>query len=188
MHITNLFIAAAVLAFATGCKSKQEAAAATTAASTAQPAAETVPQEAGEPEQDLPKVRKLGDGNTWFAIQRTPCFGTCPVYKLIINSDGSAIYEGGRFAPREGMYTGHVEAATVQALVKEAEAAGFFGLKEVYDAPVTDLPSLIIRVNDGGRDKQVKGRVGAPQSFKDLAQHAEEMLAGVEWTKVEEEH
>ena len=93
------------------------------------------------------------------------------------------MYVGRRFAPREGRYTGHVDAALRAAVLEAVEKSGFYGMEDKYDRPVTDLPSTIIRA----RNKQVIGRVGAPQAFKDLALEVEELLAPVEWTKVGDE-
>lgn len=182
----TLLLAALLLAGSVGCKAKQDTAAAT-AATTAAQAQETVAAEPApavpEAPAELPGNPKLGGDSVFFSLERTPCFGTCPTFKITIMQDGSAVYEGRRFAPREGRYTGQVDDATMQALLEEAKARGFFAMDDVYDRPVTDLPSVIIRVNAEGRDKQVIGRVGPPQAFKNFTQRAEELLAPIAWTK-----
>ena len=38
------------------------------------------------------------------SLERTPCYGTCPIYKMEIFSDGSAFYHGERFVDRIGDY------------------------------------------------------------------------------------
>ena len=122
--------------------------------------------------------------SVYFSMQRTPCFGTCPSYKLTILEDGTAYYEGGRFAPREGSYTGKVGADTMEKLWEMAESVGFFSMQDKYDSNVTDLPSTIIRLHGKGKDKRVLARQGTPQTFKNFAESAEELLATVEWTLV----
>jgi hypothetical protein len=72
--------------------------------------------------------KSMGD-SVYFSMQRTPCFGTCPSYTLIILEDGTAYYEGGRFAPREGSYTGKVSAETMEKLWELAETADFFSMQ-----------------------------------------------------------
>lgn len=189
MQMPTLLIAAFLLACSTGCKGKQDVAA---TSGSAAPSAVQETTGAGHVEADPPTTSeepqhavKLGPDSVFFSLERTPCFGTCPTYKVTIMQDGAAVYEGRRFAPREGRYTGQVDAATMQALKEEAEARGFYGMDDVYDRPVTDLPSVIIRVNADGRDKQVVGRVGPPQAFKNFTQRAEELLAPITWTKVD---
>src|SRR5690606_1133660 len=188
-QIPTLLIAAFLLACSVGCKGKQDVAA--TAESTPTPEVQETtgtahvesdpPVSAEEPQHPV----KWGPDSVFFSIERTPCFGTCPTSTLTLMRDGAAIYEGRRCAPREGRYSGQVDAATMQALKEEAEARGFYGMDDVYDRPVTDLPSVIIRVNADGRDKQVVGRVGPPQAFKNFTQRAEELLAPIAWTKVD---
>ena len=191
MQMPTMIIAAFLLAFTAGCKGKKDVADATSNSSATQVkeqvvTTQAVAEEVTEPMEEPTYASKLGDDSVFFSLERTPCFGTCPTFKITIFQDGSAIYEGRRFAPREGHFTGRVDAATMKALKEEAEARGFYAMDDVYDMPVTDLPSVIIRVQADGRDKQVIGRVGPPQAFKNLTQRAEELLANIEWTKVGE--
>jgi hypothetical protein len=139
-----------------------------------------------QPDPDKAKAdpsAMIGADSVYFSLEHTPCFGTCPAYKIVIDQDGSAVYLGRRFAAREGRYVGKVDAATMKQLYDKAVAVDFFTMEDKYDRPVTDLPSTIIRVHANGKDKQVIGRVGPPQGFKDLAQEADRLLAHVEWTK-----
>lgn len=193
MQFPTLLLAGMFLAVITGCKNKQEltgtaAPDATAPGSTTAAPPPPVEPPAPEPEQETADLPKLGGENVFFAMERTPCYGTCPSYKLIIRPDGSATYVGRRFAAREGSYTGQVDQATMDAVKREVEAIDFYSLKDVYDQPVTDLPSLIMRLRTDGHDKQVLGRVGAPKPFKDMAIRVEELLANVVWVPVEAEH
>lgn len=187
MQTFPLIIGALAIALSAGCRNKQEL-----------PGASAHPASApADPVRPTAQASPDGDGtvapaedSVFFSLERTPCFGTCPTYKITILPDGTAYYDGRRFAEREGHFTGHVDAATLAKLKETVVASGFFGMEDKYDQPVTDLPSLIIRMRADGRNKQVIGRVGTPQAFKDLARNAEKLLGGVVWTKVDdgEEH
>lgn len=184
MQMPTLIIAAALLAFAGGCKSKEKVPDASENVATTMeqgdPAKEVI-REAAE----YPAATTNMEGDSiFFSIERTACFGSCPTYKLTILQDGSATYQGRRFAAREGRYTGQVDAATMYALKAAADSLDFYKLEDKYDQPVTDLPSVIIRVHADERDKQVIGRVGSPEEFKALTKRAEALLADVEWTKI----
>lgn len=183
MHMSTLIIAAALLVFNGGCKSKEKVpenpADAPSATQQAAPVKDEAQAAAG------PSTSKSMEGDSvFFSIERTSCFGTCPAYKLTILQDGSATYLGRRFAEREGRFTGHVDAGTMNALKTAVDSLNFYAMEDKYDRPVTDLPSVIIRVHADHRDKQVIGRVGAPEEFKGLTRLAETLLADVEWTKV----
>lgn len=185
MQMQTLLFSAVLLAVAPGCKSKQRAAEAQAAAQAQQTALDNSPT-AQAPQQQQEQAQPAVGDSVYFMIERTACYGPCPTYKLTVFQSGAALYEGRRFADRDGRYTGQVDPATMRALKDAAEASGFFRMQDEYDMPVTDLPSLIIRLNTGDRDKKVVGRVGTPQAFKDLGQQVEELLSGVEWTKVGE--
>lgn len=124
------------------------------------------------------------DTALFFRLQRTPCFGTCPDYVVTIRRNGEAAYEGGTHALRQGRYQGRFTEDQRKALQARAEALGFFGLADRYDADVTDLPSTIITLEVDGRRKEVLGRLGAPPAFRQLGQYADSLLDQVEWTPV----
>ena len=41
-------------------------------------------------------------------LERTACFGVCPVYKLTVYGDGRVVYEGKRFVRVEGTITRNI--------------------------------------------------------------------------------
>ena len=184
MQMPTLIFAAALLAFTGGCKSKEKMPDASANGTSIAEQVEPVKEMPRDEAEDAVNLAQLEGDSVFFSIERTPCFGTCPTYKLTILQDGSATYLGRRFAAREGHFTGHVNAATMNALKAAADSLGFYKLEDKYDQPVTDLPSVIIRVHADRRGKQVIGRVGSPEEFKALTKRAEALLADVEWTKV----
>lgn len=188
MQLNVLLIPAFLLVLISACKSKQEMPDTSVKPSSTEKMAQVdnvqaVADAAADEAADQTVTPKSGTDSVFFSIERTPCFGTCPAYRLTIMQDGSAVYEGRRFAAREGRYVGHVDAATMKKLTDEAEARGFYAMEDKYDSPATDLPSTIIQVHADGHDKQVIGRVGSPQAFKNMAQEVEKILADVEWTR-----
>ena len=42
-------------------------------------------------------------------LERTECFGTCPVYRLTVHGDGRVVYEGIRFVEVEGTVKTSIE-------------------------------------------------------------------------------
>lgn len=141
-------------------------------------------EQVGTPVMELPQVPA---DSVFFQLDRTPCFGSCPVFKVVVKGNGDAVYTGRRFAPREGIFTGKLTAAQMAELRKMADEAGFFGMEDRYDGQVTDLPSTIIRMSSGGRTKKVVGRVGPPVAFKEFAKFAEGLFEQVQWTLLEKE-
>ncbi|HEY0978492.1 MAG TPA: DUF6438 domain-containing protein [Flavobacteriales bacterium] len=130
-------------------------------------------------------VSQVPADSVFFQLERTPCFGSCPAFRVVVKGNGDATYVGQRFAPREGTYAGKITAAQMAELRKMADEVGFFGMDDRYDGQVTDLPSTIIRVSNGGLTKKVVGRVGPPVAFKEFAKFAEGLFEQVQWTLLE---
>ena len=126
----------------------------------------------------LPKVTI-----TEITLERTACFGTCPIYKLILKSDGTAVYIGTRFVERLGTYTAYVSG--FEHLAKIIEARRYFSLSDRYTKPVTDLPSAITSVVRNGKRKTVEnyGNFG-PLELWEIETLIDGVVANARWEKV----
>ena len=80
------------------------------------------------------------------ALERTPCFGTCPVYIVTLRRDGRVCYEGQAWVPRIGVFQGRIRERTFDRLAELAISKGFFRLRSSYFRPVTDMASAITTV------------------------------------------
>lgn len=93
---------------------------------------------------------------TQISLERTPCFGMCPEYKVVFYADGTARYEGKRHVDRQGRYISERPGKFYfEKLAALADAIEFEKLKDAYRAPATDLPSVIVTVHYGKKIKQV---------------------------------
>lgn len=79
-------------------------------------------------------------------FSRTPCYGTCPIYKVTLKSDGTLTYVGERFVDRAGTYTATFWARDLERLSSLLDQVGFWNMKVRYTASATDLPSQILTV------------------------------------------
>jgi Domain of unknown function (DUF6438) len=125
-------------------------------------------------------------------LERTACFGTCPVYRLAVTADGTVSYEGRANVRQLGRATAQVPPRAVEALLGELEGAGYFSFANRYTGAeracgryVTDLPSAIISVNYRGRSKRIvhdQGCGSAPGALTVLARRIDEVLRSGRWT------
>jgi len=111
-------------------------------------------------------------------LERTACFGTCPVYTVSIAGDGTVHYTGTQFVKIAGTHSWKIDPAAVKALAAEIEKAGFFDMKDEYTALVTDHPTTYTTVTLGGRHKRVKDYFGPPPALKAIEDRIDE-VAGV---------
>jgi hypothetical protein len=57
------------------------------------------------------------------SLERTSCFGECPVYSVTIDAKGNVTYDGKRFVRVEGRTTDRIPATSVAALSKRSTAS-----------------------------------------------------------------
>ncbi len=127
-------------------------------------------------------------------LERTACFGTCPIYKLTIHGDGLVEYDGERFVTVTGHQTSQLTSDQVVELTTLFQQADYFNLKSDYTAPVTDLPSTITSLSFEGRSKKVTNYGGclsdlnasdkAPQALCDLEGKIDSIVNSAQWVGV----
>ena len=115
--------------------------------------------------------------DTIIKLERTACFGECPVYAVTIDARGNVTYVGRKFVRMEGRRTARIPVARVAALLDMANKIGFFDLRDKYrtvrnpdgsETFVTDLPTTIVTITRAGATKRVEDYYGAPHSLHDL--------------------
>lgn len=108
-------------------------------------------------------------------LERTSCFGTCPVYTTVVYSDGSGLYNGRYHAKPEGKFTFKLTPSELATLLAKAESINYFKLDDVYEQPVTDMPTTYTYVNNGKERKQIRNYRGAPAELKEFEKLVDEV-------------
>jgi Domain of unknown function (DUF6438) len=124
-------------------------------------------------------------------LERTPCFGTCPVYLVSASANGTIRFEGKSHVSHPGSAVGQIPKARLDSLLAELEAAGYFGFEERYvpGSPAcgnaaTDLPTVTTSLTLGGRTKQIehyRGCASAPHALSQLEERIDEVLNTAQW-------
>lgn len=119
-------------------------------------------------------------------LERTACFGSCPIYTITIYDNGDVVYKGDRFVTVTGEQKSQLDPETVKLMVKAFEDAGYFDWKEAYDTQtVTDMPSIITSVTSNGKTHRIvryAGDSSAPLALPFLEQWIDTMTASNLWT------
>ena len=120
------------------------------------------------------------------SLERTACYGRCPIYKVTVLRDGTVLWEGERFVKTTGKATAKLPAATVAQLADAFKAADFFALRDKYDnREMTDQPSAIVHFDDGKRKKSVEHYYGdgsAPKALTVLEERIDALIGTARWT------
>ena len=116
-------------------------------------------------------------------IERTACYGACPVYSLEITGDGTVTYQGRQFVRVVGRATAMISPEAVRQLVAEFERIHYFDLQNIYTAHITDLPTTTTSIRIGERFKKVVDHYGGPNELEKLEDRIDEVAGSDRWVK-----
>lgn len=196
-----LFIAVIALANA-GCKNGKKATADKDAVVAVETPTTPVTPKTPEVDEELESMQdeltaeqkklepKIAD-SLYFMMQRTPCFGQCPVYTIRIYQSGRAYLEGKRFFDYEGWFKTKFSESEMIQIKTWANEAGYWKMNHVYDAPVTDLPSSTTALKTDSQYQWVYNRMNSPDELRIFERNIETLIKDQDWvlykSKVEEE-
>jgi Domain of unknown function (DUF6438)/Ankyrin repeats (3 copies) len=128
-------------------------------------------------------------------LERTSCYGPCPIYMVSIDGNGKVTYEGRKFVRVEGRQSDNIPAGRVAALVSTVNRIRFFELNDEYrfirnadgtTTSVTDLPTTFVTVTQGGRTKRIEDYVGAPEPLHQLEKEIDEAARTKRWISLDD--
>ena len=113
----------------------------------------------------------------WFLLmEKTACFGTCPVYIAWVNASGELTFKGDSFVPKAGSHEFQIKAEEVDLIYELVHSTDFFSLKDRYYGDMTDLPTIYFTFNDGTKEKRIMNYYGGPESLKTLENAFEKII------------
>ena len=120
-------------------------------------------------------------------LERTPCHGFCPVYKLTIDDDGTVVYEGKDFVSTKDREETAISQDKVDQLVQEFKKIDYFSLNDEYTTRIiTDAPSVITSITLDGKTKTIEhyhGDFSAPEELTELEDRIDEIVNSEQWIK-----
>lgn len=127
-------------------------------------------------------------------LERTECYGPCPVYILTIKGNGSVRYEGKRHVRVVGVRYSKLDQSQIGELLKAFEDTHFFDLQDSYqtiknpdgsESFVTDLPTTYTSIHLDGTHKAVEDYVGAPKELKQLERRIDAIVNSKRWVAID---
>ncbi|MEJ6735597.1 MAG: DUF6438 domain-containing protein [Flavobacteriales bacterium] len=113
------------------------------------------------------KVPVVLKESLFLTMERTPCFGTCPSYKIFIFNTGNVIFEGYSNTKYIGKFNTQLTKKQLKEIQQMMDEIDITGMRDVYDSEVTDFPSTILfLVSNNRHRKKILDRVDAPASLK----------------------
>lgn len=129
-------------------------------------------------------------------LQRTSCFGPCPIYTITIDARGTVTYEGERWVRVVGRRTAQIDTSIVAGLLARAESIRFFQMRDAYRViqdpdgtvtSVTDLPTKLVTITVSGRTKKVEDYVAAPDSLAEFECEIDAAAGTKRWVFLDED-
>ena len=118
-------------------------------------------------------------------LERTVCYGTCPIYKLTLDGDGRVIYEGEEHVRVIGTSTTQISLRRVKKIVSEFYNVDYFSLKDDYlEWDITDMPGAITAITINGKTKTIRhyhGDKSAPKELTKLEDRIDEIVGSQRW-------
>ncbi|MEX2595890.1 MAG: DUF6438 domain-containing protein [Salibacteraceae bacterium] len=139
-----------------------------------------------EPESPQVNHKPEMKEDTYFKLIRTPCFGQCPVYNVEIKRNGEALLQGKHFFDYEGFFTGRFTESQMDKILFLADQYGYFDMENVYDAPVTDLPSTTTALRGNNGVHWVYNRMNGPEELSKFEMEVETIIKEVQWKPASE--
>jgi len=120
------------------------------------------------------------------SLNKTACFGECPVYSVQFFKDGSVIYEGIENVEKIGKYRGELDVTKVNEIIVTASEMGYFDLDFRYDNEhVTDMPSATTYIDYKGKQKRVFCRFECDKRLLKINQLIENFVNSLPMEKME---
>ena len=124
-------------------------------------------------------------------LERTGCFGTCPIYSVTVRTDGTVEYEGRRFVKLRGHRVGKLDAHQLAALRAAFSEAKFLALEDRFACfEATDNPSAIVTYRSGDKVRTLRhyyGCLSAPKTMETLERKVDEIAGTEKWVGTREE-
>ena len=127
-------------------------------------------------------IWRVDSGIKEVGIERQGCLGGCPVYTLIVTSDGSFRYFGDAHVERKSKFTGKIRVWRWAALVQYLQDIDYFSLDDRYETPATDQDSVFTTVVKDSDRKTIRnyGSAGPVRLFA-LQIMIDSLLTDAEW-------
>lgn len=117
-------------------------------------------------------------------LDRGPCYGRCPDYKLYIYENGRVIYFGRKDVKVRGIQTAQLSQDKIKLLINEFLKINYFSLPERFENCAFDFDSAQTSFTMSGKTKTIfdyHGCYPIPQELIELEDKIDEITNSIIW-------
>ncbi len=117
-------------------------------------------------------------------LEKTACYGRCPIFELKLFSDGRAEYHGKANTQRLGVYESRVTKAFIDLVLHEAEKISYFQLNDHYPLDgrfISDLPNTTTYIKKSGKEKSIIRNHNGPLLLRKYETFLIECFEALNW-------
>jgi len=121
------------------------------------------------------------------SIEKTACYGSCPVFEIKYYSDGRISYHGKLHTKRTGLYEAWADEDFKRSLQQLARKYNYFNFEEEYPVSgreIADLPSTITFLSIDDRQKRVTNNYESPLPLREFEKELEALFEQQKWTLI----
>lgn len=126
---------------------------------------------------------ELNDTAVIVRLNKSACYGECPIFSFELRKNGTANFLGRGFVEYMGKHNIQLKPSDYLVVFQKAEEVDFYDLDEVYDASVTDVPSSIIYLNNGMDNHQTTLRFDIPKKAQAFDKWLTEWVLALDWAQ-----
>lgn len=121
--------------------------------------------------------------NSYVEIEKTPCFGSCPVYTLRIEGNGNATMDVKRFRPQIGVFKQKFAAEEINKLFRYLSNLDWLSFEDTYETYYADLPGTVVVFKHQRTFKRIviPGGAEIPKELEELIARLESYSDSGEW-------
>jgi len=125
------------------------------------------------------------------SISRSPCFGKCPHYEIILYQSGLVEYQGYAFVDKIGKFQCRIDSNNLIAITEMADKCNFFELNDFYPQngmPISDFPMCVCSLKKNEELKIVYNRNNAPLNLMKFQNFLDRIFEDRQWEAVGTTH
>jgi hypothetical protein len=118
-----------------------------------------------------------------FYLEKSACYGQCPVYKAEIYKSGNISFQGISNTKVKGHYCANIDKKNLEKLIEAFIQYNYLSFEDTYLSHAKDLPTTITGFNYQGRQKRVLDYDKAPAELKQLEKMLETLVDTTKWER-----